>query len=120
MLYTFSFTVPPQLLDSNTVVINKNESESVLLECIADANPKPSFLWFHNGALFSGAKSEEHKAFREDILTIPGNLGVTTRVSITDLKKRDGGVYLCLANNEIEPFSDREFRINVRVGEVTL
>ena len=117
---TFSITVPPQLLDSNTEVINRNESESVLLECTADANPKPSFLWFHNGALFSGATSEEHKAFREDILTIPGNLSVTTRVSITDLRERDGGVYLCLAGNGIEPFSDREFRVNVIVGKITL
>ena len=117
---TFSFTVPPQLMNKSTVVINKNESDSVLLECTADGNPGPSFFWFHNGALFSDATSEEHSAFREDILTIPGNLGVTTRVSITDLRARDGGMYLCLAYNEIEPFSDRQFRVNVRVGEITL
>ena len=112
-------------MNDNTVEINKNESESLLLNCTADANPRPTFLWFYNGVVLGNAprinvSSEIRSAFRDDIRTIPGALGVTTRVNITNLNERDGGVYVCRARNVIDPRPQRDFRVKVIVGKITL
>jgi hypothetical protein len=85
------FTIDTNNNETQKVVINTKENETIKLTCEADGNPKPNIYWYRNNKFIS---------FGNYLI-----INNVTRHSPTD--------YECVARNTIEPDPSRNFKINV-------
>lgn len=91
---------PPRILDQNKT-IDSFVGETVMLRCQVTGIPPPQVKWYKE-IIDSG------ETIRED-------LGITGAYFSLKMTKDSGGIYICQADNGIQPKADRHFRINVEL-----
>lgn len=91
---------PPRILDQNKT-IDSFVGETVMLRCQVTGIPPPQVKWYKE-IIDSG------ETIRED-------LGITSAYFSLKLTEDSGGIYICQADNGIQPKADRYFRINVEL-----
>lgn len=91
---------PPRILDQNKT-IDSFVGETVMLRCQVTGIPPPQVKWYKE-IVDSGEK------IRED-------LGITGAYFSLKMTEDSGGIYICQADNGIQPKADRYFRINVEL-----
>lgn len=91
---------PPRILDQNKT-IDSFVGETVMLRCQVTGIPPPQVKWYKE-IIDSG------ETIRED-------LGITGAYFSLKMTEDSGGIYICQADNGIQPKADRHFRINVEL-----
>lgn len=91
---------PPRILDQNKT-IDSFVGETVMLRCQVTGIPPPQVKWYKE-IIDSG------ETIRED-------LGITGAYFSLKMIEDSGGIYICQADNGIQPKADRHFRINVEL-----
>lgn len=91
---------PPRILDQNKT-IDSFVGETVMLRCQVTGIPPPQVKWYKE-IIDSG------ETIRED-------LGITGAYFSLKMTKDSGGIYICQADNGIQPKADRHFRIDVEL-----
>lgn len=91
---------PPRILDQNKT-IDLFVGETVMLRCQVTGIPPPQVKWYKE-IIDSG------ETIRED-------LGITGAYFSLKMTEDSGGIYICQADNGIQPKADRHFRINVEL-----
>lgn len=76
------------------------ENDTVRFECDADGIPKPRLQWFRNGIPLEKLAPDPRRTLEGNVLTI------------TNLVKRDTGVFQCNSSN-IHGYAFRDFSLNV-------
>lgn len=91
---------PPRILDQNKT-IDSFVGETVMLRCQVTGIPPPQVKWYKE-IIDSG------ETIRED-------LGITGAYFSLKMTEDSGGIYICQADNGIQPKADRHFRIDVEL-----
>lgn len=91
---------PPRILDQNKT-IDSFVGETVMLRCQVTGIPPPQVKWY--------------KEIMDSGETIREDLGITGAYFSLTLTEDSGGIYICQADNGIQPRADRHFRISVEL-----
>lgn len=91
---------PPRILDQNKT-IDSFVGETVMLRCQVTGIPPPQVKWY--------------KEIVDSGETIREDLGITGAYFSLKMTEDSGGIYICQADNGIQPKADRYFRINVEL-----
>ena len=76
------------------------------MNCTADGIPRPTITWSFRSAIydtnllqFSSVENNNHAAFRSSVLTVPGENGYTSILTVIRITKTaDEGEYVCRAS----------------------
>lgn len=97
-----TFQSPTFLTESTSKTVN--EGETVILDCVANGNPKPQIKWLRNGEDIN-IGSDSNATFRM--------IG-TGSLQITSITEADAGNYQCRASNTMDS-ADIEISLMVQV-----
>ena len=116
----YSIIAPPSIVaPDQDVSIEVNETDTVLLTCVARGFPAPTVAWY------LGTLSESDRLTSDGRIEIvtsdpvddsDGFFVVTSNLTIPNSNRRDTGVYICGANNTVL----EQDRVEVRMFDLTV
>lgn len=86
--------IPPRLIKKFSSRVLQ-PGPSIEIECSSTGNPKPIMTWSTAGATIEANSKYQIKEFYKD-------KAVTTKLTIRNIRSRDGGEYTCTAQNKLD------------------